>query len=218
MTTRVPARLYQQIMRAEALGLDVDAIISGDTTTGPSRKRSEAPQVPPYEPPTIEGLWRADKVTKRHTGAYGARTRRRDRVAARTSIELIVDYVRANPDMHEVRPPKDDDPRPDFTACVVDLFLLHDWFVEHSRPATNVDGKTVTHLSGDNGGPDIKAAGHGRILWVELKTSKSYLEGPQKLWRERIPPDVYRLWRPTDIDEIVAELADIYGEGVIPST
>lgn len=107
-----------------------------------------------------------------------------------------------------------------FTRAVIDLARVLGWRVWHPRPARTARGWRSAG-SGDVGCPDLILArrrvvpGHAaaggdtvehKVLLVELKAERGTLGPGQKEWGEAIGPG-YRLWRPADWPQIVAELA-----------
>lgn len=87
-----------------------------------------------------------------------------------------------------------------FTETVVELAKFHGWMVSHFRPAWTERGWR-TPLQGHAGFPDLVLARGGEVLIVELKTVKGKTTKQQIKWGEEIG-NQYRLWRPTDMDEI----------------
>lgn len=86
--------------------------------------------------------------------------------------------------------------------------LAHDlgWRVSHSRPAMRADGQWRTPIQGDRGAPDLLLARAGVVLCVELKTERGQPTPAQVLWAQEIGYAHYRLWRPRNMNEIVATL------------
>jgi hypothetical protein len=87
-----------------------------------------------------------------------------------------------------------------FTETVIELAKFHGWMVSHFRPAWTERGWR-TALQGHSGFPDLTLARNGVVLIIELKTVKGRTTKEQVRWGEAIG-EPYRLWRPTDMDEI----------------
>ena len=87
-----------------------------------------------------------------------------------------------------------------FTETVIELAKFHGWMVSHFRPAWTERGWR-TPLQGHKGFPDITLARNGVVLIVELKTIKGKTTKEQQRWAEAIG-EQYRLWRPSDLEEI----------------
>lgn len=94
-----------------------------------------------------------------------------------------------------------------FQRRVVDTAHLYGWRVVHYRAALSRSGRYRTPLQGDQGAPDLLLAKQGRVLLVELKSDTGRLGPGQAEWATAIGPDLYRLWRPRDWDQVQAELA-----------
>lgn len=92
----------------------------------------------------------------------------------------------------------------DFAQAVVDLAKLRGWMVVHFRPARTKAGWR-TPFTGDAGFPDLVLARDGVVLIVELKSLGGRMRPGQREWGVALG-GVYRLWRPTDMDEIQATL------------
>ena len=86
----------------------------------------------------------------------------------------------------------------DWQRTVIDAAQLYGWLVQHDRDARKSTGA---------GFPDLVLV-RERVLFVELKTEKGRLSPRQKTWRERLcgAGAEYRLWRPSDWDEVEQEL------------
>lgn len=93
-----------------------------------------------------------------------------------------------------------------FQARVIQAARLYGWLVHHCRPVQIGPGRWATPIQGDAGFPDLCLARGGVVLLVELKADGKYLAPAQKLWRDAAG-DRWRLWRPRDWDEVVAELS-----------
>ena len=91
-----------------------------------------------------------------------------------------------------------------FTDTVVELAKWHRWQVAHFRPARTTRGWRTT-MQGHIGFPDLVLARAGVVLLVELKTIHGKLGRGQQEWADQIGA-AYRLWRPTDLEEIKREL------------
>lgn len=197
MSLRVPAGVYEQVAKAVEAGVPVDDAIANAT--------GQSSPVPPVTPklavrdvPPPVGLWTPSKRSRGHARAESRRRERRVRTGERTSVERIRRLVAANPQMPEW---------PDFTRHVIDLAHLGGWMVAHHRAQPNRRGEWSTGSMGDHGDVDLTLCRRGVVLFAELKREGSYLSGDQKLWREEIHPDQFRLWRPSHIGEIIEELS-----------
>lgn len=93
-----------------------------------------------------------------------------------------------------------------FKARVMAYAQLRQWRICHYRPARTTSGWR-TPLEGHRGAPDLILARDGRVLLVELKSEKGGMRPGQVEWGMAIGPEHYRLWRPSDWDEIVDELS-----------
>lgn len=93
----------------------------------------------------------------------------------------------------------------EFQAAVIRLAHDLGWLVHHSRKVEQRDGKWRTPIQGDRGFPDLVLARRGVVLHPELKTEDGDYGPGQREWGEAIG-ETYRLWRPSDMDEIVATL------------
>ena len=85
----------------------------------------------------------------------------------------------------------------EFQRAVVDLARMYGWLCYH----------TYDSRRSEPGFPDLTLARGGRLLLAELKTEKGRLSAAQKAWASELPACQYRLWRPSDLDAIVAELS-----------
>lgn len=84
----------------------------------------------------------------------------------------------------------------------------------HQRPGRNAAGRIFDQIEGQPGFPDLVIAGvRGRILFAELKRQTEKLNPHQVVWADRLPADLYRLWKPLDWIEnrIQAELLILAG-------
>lgn len=93
----------------------------------------------------------------------------------------------------------------DFQAAVVDVARMYGWRVHHSRPAMRADGSWRTPIQGDPGWPDLALAKGGTLILAELKSERGALSAGQREWIAAIP--AIRVWRPSDMPEIVALLS-----------
>lgn len=99
----------------------------------------------------------------------------------------------------------------EFQAAVIDLARLSGWLVHHTRPARTADGWR-TPIQGDKGFPDLVLVHErtGRQLLVELKSETGRLSEDQLRWGRALMagcgPNNYRVWRPSDWDELAREL------------
>jgi carbohydrate-selective porin OprB len=91
-----------------------------------------------------------------------------------------------------------------FTEAVIDLAKFRGWKVTHFRVAWTEKGWR-TPLQGDAGFPDLVLARRGSIIIAELKTEKGKVTRAQAGWANALG-SVYRLWRPSDMDDITREL------------
>lgn len=91
-----------------------------------------------------------------------------------------------------------------FAGAVMDLARLGGWKAVHFRPARTKDGWR-TAMTGDQGFVDLVLARDGEVLHVELKAEHGRLGKGQPEWAAALGP-TYRLWRPSDMDQIREEL------------
>jgi len=85
---------------------------------------------------------------------------------------------------------------------VLQLAGLTGWLAYHVRRSDRA-------LTIGAGFPDVVLAGHGRVLYRELKTERGQLSAAQKGWRDRLircGAD-WAVWRPSDWPTIEAELS-----------
>lgn len=90
-------------------------------------------------------------------------------------------------------------------STVIELAKYRGWKVTHFRPALNRRGQWRTPLEGDAGFVDLVLARRGEVIHAELKTETGVLSKGQREWSEALG-DTYRLWRPSDLDQIAKEL------------
>jgi len=93
----------------------------------------------------------------------------------------------------------------DLQTLVIQTAQLYGWRVSHFR-AARTDKGWRTPIEGDKGFPDLILARDGVVLMPELKSQRGRPTIDQELWAEAIGPQLYRLWRPSDIPEILEEL------------
>lgn len=92
-----------------------------------------------------------------------------------------------------------------FKRTVIDMARVYHWHVMHTRPALTKKGWR-TPIEGHPGFVDLVLARDGVVLLVELKSETGKLGPGQADWGEAIGPVHYRLWRPSQIEEIRREL------------
>jgi hypothetical protein len=93
-------------------------------------------------------------------------------------------------------------------TAVLDLLQLYNWRTLHIRPARTAWGWETPIQGQGKGFPDILAAGHGRLIFAELKSKLGRLTSEQVAWIEALvaaKQDVY-IWRPSDLPSIAAIL------------
>jgi len=99
----------------------------------------------------------------------------------------------------------------EWQAQVLHLARLYRWRVHHCRPAMNGRGRYSTPIQGHPGFPDLVLSGHGRVLFVELKTdaTASKLTGEQAAWRDVLLAAgvEWFCWRPRHLGEVRETLA-----------
>lgn len=93
----------------------------------------------------------------------------------------------------------------EFQETVIGLAKIHGWRVSHFRPAWTEQGWR-TPLSGHTGFPDLALARSSRVILAELKTQRGKVTQDQQAWADAIGPEMYRLWRPSDLEQIKEEL------------
>ena len=92
----------------------------------------------------------------------------------------------------------------DWVRRIIDTGHLYQWKCTHFLPSkTNKGWRTA--LQGDTGFVDLVMAKAGRVLHVEAKTDVGRIRPDQIEWAKEIGP-TYRLWRPRDWDQVLAEL------------
>lgn len=91
-----------------------------------------------------------------------------------------------------------------FAETVIQLAHYRGWRVVHFRPARTEKGWR-TAMVGDRGFPDLVLARRGVVLHVELKRQDGRMGLGQPEWATAIG-DSYRLWRPSDMEEIKTTL------------
>lgn len=105
-----------------------------------------------------------------------------------------------------------------FQTAVIQAARLYGWKVVHFRKTRTTGGrgsnrpKWHTAYEGDGGAPDLLLAKGGRVLWVELKSQTGSRSPDQRAWAAAIGPEVYRLWRPSDMDTVI--VAELSGRGL----
>lgn len=97
----------------------------------------------------------------------------------------------------------------EFLEAVIELARWAGWHVYHARPAQVRPGRWVTAFTGDAGFPDLCLAHpiHG-TLFAELKTDRGVTTPEQDRWlfTLRQAGAEAHLWRPRDLDDIIARL------------
>ena len=91
---------------------------------------------------------------------------------------------------------------------VVGYATLRGWLVHHDRPARTNKGYR-TAIQGNAGFPDLVLTRFGEpVLFVELKSATGALRPEQIVWRDTLiaAGAEWRLWRPSDWDEVAATL------------
>jgi len=98
---------------------------------------------------------------------------------------------------------------------IIELANLLGWRAAHFRPALcKVGGRMVyrTAVSGQGKGfPDLVLARSGRVLFIEVKSSKGRLSPEQQEWLDVLPNSY--CWRPEDWERIVEILNTQKGDG-----
>ena len=98
----------------------------------------------------------------------------------------------------------------DFQRSVVELATALGWMIYHQLDAGTCKKCGAFNFSKriGPGYPDLTLAGHGRVLFVELKAEKGRVSTDQKEWAERLDagPGEYYLFRPSQWDEVVEVL------------
>ncbi len=91
----------------------------------------------------------------------------------------------------------------EFQTAIIELAHYQGWLVEHKRPAHLEDGRWITPIQGDVGGPDLILARAGVVYLVELKSQKGKLTPEQELWQKAANTEI---WRPGNWEYIEALL------------
>jgi hypothetical protein len=92
-----------------------------------------------------------------------------------------------------------------FTTRVIETAQWYGWLAVHFRPARTEAGWR-TAMQGDKGFPDLVLSRAGVVLICELKVGKNRPTVQQQAWGTAIGSQ-YRLWYPSDQQEILAELS-----------
>jgi len=95
----------------------------------------------------------------------------------------------------------------EFTDLVIEMAQVLGWLVHHQRPGRMADGRWRSSIQGHAGFPDLVLVHpkKHKLLFVELKSEKAKLRIEQREWRDALLmslPYSWRLWRPSDLDEI----------------
>ena len=94
----------------------------------------------------------------------------------------------------------------DFQRTVVEYAQALGYLVYHQVDMGRKDPETgrVSYSRRIGPGfPDLVIAGHGRVIFAELKSEKGKLTEDQKAWQEVLYRDAeWYLWRPSDWPEI----------------
>ena len=95
-----------------------------------------------------------------------------------------------------------------FQKQVIELAHILGYTVAHFRPAKTAHGWRTPVAADGAGFPDLVIAGHGRILYRELKTTTGRLSDDQEAWGEILTRNGadYAVWRPSDWDTIAHQL------------
>lgn len=85
---------------------------------------------------------------------------------------------------------------------VVNMAKAAGWLIHETpqiKPRRPVKGQS-------NGYPDLTLARNGRVIWIELKQElgKTFVE--QATWGANLPPDAWRVVRPSDIEDVREQL------------
>jgi len=87
---------------------------------------------------------------------------------------------------------------------IIQAAQLYGWRISHFRPALTSKGWR-TAVEGHAGFPDLVLAKDGKVIIAELKTEKGKLSPAQVVWQQALG-DCYRLWRPSNVPQILSEL------------
>ena len=82
--------------------------------------------------------------------------------------------------------------------------LVRGWHVYHPRPARSDRGWRTAGQGTPVGFPDLTLCRDGVVIFAELKSEKGRLSDDQRAWLEACGGQV---WRPSDWDQIMAQLA-----------
>ena len=96
-----------------------------------------------------------------------------------------------------------------FQRAVIEYAQLLGYRVAHFRPGVTFKGWR-TAVSADGAGfPDLVIAGHGRLIFAELKSASGKVSAEQQEWIEELRRCGQRavVWRPACWESIVQELA-----------
>jgi hypothetical protein len=89
---------------------------------------------------------------------------------------------------------------------VLDLAKHCHWMVVHIRATEVSKGRWSVPYTGDLGLPDLILCKNGRVILAELKSASGKTTPQQDAWLTAAG-DHARLWRPSDWNTILAELA-----------
>lgn len=88
----------------------------------------------------------------------------------------------------------------DLQRAVLELAKRLGFKSAHFRPGKTTRGRWITAVQGDGAGyPDLTLVGHGRLVFVELKSAKGRVSREQAEWitaLEGVPAIEVHVWRP----------------------
>lgn len=95
-------------------------------------------------------------------------------------------------------------------AQVLELARTFGWRAAHFRPALTRHGWRTAVTADGAGFVDLVLVGHGRVIFVELKSSTGKLTPEQELWRDALltAGADWQLWSPRDISHIASTLSN----------
>lgn len=94
---------------------------------------------------------------------------------------------------------------------IVKLARLHEWRIAHFTATRTSSGVYLTPQSGDKGFPDLVLLKPPRLIFVELKSARGWVNFEQATWLNSLEAcgvEQY-VWRPKDLDSGAIE--DVLG-------
>jgi len=93
---------------------------------------------------------------------------------------------------------------------VLEVARIYGWHRHHQRAGYQPGaGKWITAISGETGFPDLVLVRGERLIFAELKSKRGRVSATQEIWLSllmTVPGVEVYVWRPDDLDEIIATL------------